>query len=61
MEEEFEKWNKQIEKREEEREGEGGTGQGGGWFGGDKVWEEAIQVIINIFGINLVVNLIIFS
>ncbi|KAJ3678776.1 hypothetical protein LUZ61_021317 [Rhynchospora tenuis] len=56
---EFEKWNKQIEKRELEREGGGGTGQGGwfggggwfGWFGGDQFWEEAKQAIIVIVGL----------
>ncbi|XP_078158160.1 sulfate adenylyltransferase subunit, partial [Carex rostrata] len=58
----FENWNNEIAKRGQDREGGGGTGQGGwfggggwyGWFGGDKFWEEAMQVIIVIFGIGLV-------
>lgn len=46
---EFEKWNKEIQKREEMGGGDG-SGSGGGWFGwrrwfgdGDHFWEEAQQ------------------
>lgn len=55
---EFEKWNKEIQKREE-RGGGGASGRGGwfggggwfGWFSGDHFWEEAQQAIIAIVGI----------
>ncbi|XP_020089590.1 transcriptional adapter 2-beta isoform X1 [Ananas comosus] len=56
---EFEKWNKEIEKRKEM--GGGGTAGRGGWFGGgggwfgwfgdDRFWEEAKQAIIAVIGI----------
>ncbi|XP_015575558.2 uncharacterized protein LOC8284160 isoform X1 [Ricinus communis] len=52
---EFEKWNKEIQKREEA--GGGGTSGGGGWFGwggrfgwsnGDNFWPEAQQAALAI-------------
>ncbi|XP_002520561.2 uncharacterized protein LOC8284160 isoform X2 [Ricinus communis] len=55
---EFEKWNKEIQKREEA--GGGGTSGGGGWFGwggrfgwsnGDNFWPEAQQAALAILGI----------
>ncbi|KAG0499939.1 hypothetical protein HPP92_000011 [Vanilla planifolia] len=55
---EFERWNKEIEKREEK--GIGGTsGHGGwfgggrwfGWFGGEHFWEETRQASLAIIGI----------
>lgn len=58
---EFEKWNKEIEKREELDQGGGGGvgvggghGWGGGWFGwlgGENFWEESQQAILTILGI----------
>ncbi|KAK9267174.1 hypothetical protein L1049_009594 [Liquidambar formosana] len=56
---EFEKWNKEIKKREEEVGG-GGDAGGGGWFGwggrfggsnGDHFWQEAQQASLAILGI----------
>ncbi|XP_064992986.1 uncharacterized protein LOC135629482 [Musa acuminata AAA Group] len=55
---EFEKWSKEIEKREE-KGGGGASGRGGwfggggwfGWFGGENFWEEAQQAILTIVGI----------
>ncbi|KAJ6830763.1 uncharacterized protein M6B38_311920 [Iris pallida] len=54
---EFEKWDKEIQKREQM--GGGGASGGGGWFGGrwfgwfgeDRFWEEAQQAILAILGI----------
>ncbi|CAK7345060.1 unnamed protein product [Dovyalis caffra] len=55
---EFEKWNKEIKKREEA--GGGGDSGGGGWFGwggrfgwsnGDNFWPEAQQTSLAILGI----------
>lgn len=54
---EFDKWNKEIKKREEV--GGGGGGGGGGWFGsggwfggnGDHFWQEAQITSITILGI----------
>ncbi|OWM83340.1 uncharacterized protein LOC116206395 [Punica granatum] len=54
---EFEKWNKEIKRREEAGGGDGG---GGGWFGwggrfgwsnGDDFWQEAQQMGLTILGI----------
>ncbi|KAF5728869.1 Sulfate adenylyltransferase subunit 2 [Tripterygium wilfordii] len=56
---EFEKWNKEIKKREEVGGGGGDTG-GGGWFGwggrfgwsnGDHFWQEAQQTCLAVLGI----------
>ncbi|KAE7995282.1 hypothetical protein FH972_000100 [Carpinus fangiana] len=55
---EFEKWNKEIKRREEV--GGGGDAGGGGWFGwgrrfgwsnGDHFWQEAQQAILAVLGI----------
>ncbi|WOG86208.1 hypothetical protein DCAR_0205409 [Daucus carota subsp. sativus] len=52
---EFEKWNKEIKKRESA--GGGGSSGGGGWFrwfGGsddDHYWHEAQQISLTLFGI----------
>lgn len=55
---EFEKWDKEIKKREEV--GGGGDAGGGGWFGwgrrfgwsdGDNFWQEAQQAILTVLGI----------
>ncbi|KAG5242364.1 SULFATE ADENYLYLTRANSFERASE SUBUNIT [Salix viminalis] len=55
---EFEKWNKEIKKREEA--GGGGDTGGGGWFGwggrfgwsnGDNFWPEAQQTSLAVLGI----------
>jgi len=60
---EFDKWNKEI-KRKEELGGGGDTG-GGGWFGwgkrfgwsnDDNFWQEAKQAILTILGLVLVVR-----
>ncbi|PKA67175.1 hypothetical protein AXF42_Ash004667 [Apostasia shenzhenica] len=55
---EFEKWNKEIQKREEMggggTAGRGGWFGGGGWFGwfsGEHFWEEAQQASLSIIGI----------
>ncbi|XXG65047.1 hypothetical protein AAC387_Pa05g2847 [Persea americana] len=62
---EFEKWNKEIQKREEE--GGGGNAGGGGWFGGgrwfggsngDHFWQEAQQASLAVLGIIIVYLLI---
>ncbi|RWR82325.1 60S ribosomal protein L10a [Cinnamomum micranthum f. kanehirae] len=62
---EFEKWNKEIQKREEA--GGGGNAGGGGWFGGgrwfggsngDHFWQEAQQASLAILGIILAYLLI---
>ncbi|XP_008804838.1 uncharacterized protein LOC103718000 [Phoenix dactylifera] len=55
---EFEKWNREIEQRQE-KGGGGASGRGGwfggggwfGWFGGEHFWEEAQQAILAIIGI----------
>lgn len=54
---EFEKWNKEIQKREESGGGDDGGG-GGGWFGfggsnDDHFWQEAQQASLAILGIIL--------
>ncbi|KAH7545301.1 hypothetical protein FEM48_Zijuj01G0079100 [Ziziphus jujuba var. spinosa] len=55
---EFEKWNKEIKRREEV--GGGGDAGGGGWFGwggrfgwsnGDHFWQEAQQTSLAVLGI----------
>lgn len=60
---EFDKWNKEI-KRKEELGGGGDTG-GGGWFGwgkrfgwsnDDNFWQEAKQAILTILGLVVVVR-----
>ncbi|CAN1263008.1 hypothetical protein LINPERPRIM_LOCUS11454, partial [Linum perenne] len=64
---EFEKWGKEIKKREQANGGDssGGRGSGGGWFGsggpfgwpGDNFWPKAQQTclaLLGIFGIYLV-------
>ncbi|KAJ8426515.1 hypothetical protein Cgig2_007983 [Carnegiea gigantea] len=56
--EKFEKWNREIKKREEVGGG-GGAGGGGwfgwggrfGWFSGDNFWQEAQQLILTLLGI----------
>lgn len=56
--EKFEKWNREIKKREEAGGG-GGAGGGGwfgwggrfGWFNGDNFWREAQQLILTLLGI----------
>ncbi|MCL7041235.1 hypothetical protein MKW94_029116 [Papaver nudicaule] len=53
---EFEKWNKEIEKRKEEIGGGDDGGSGGGWFGfgrsnDDHFWQEAKQASLAILGI----------
>ncbi|KAI3456537.1 hypothetical protein Pfo_013200 [Paulownia fortunei] len=62
---EFEKWNKEIKRREEAggggNSGGGGWFRWGGWFGGsdgDRFWQEAQQASLTILGI-LVVYLIV--
>ncbi|XVF26170.1 hypothetical protein REPUB_Repub13aG0276300 [Reevesia pubescens] len=56
---EFEKWNKEIKRREEAGSGDGAAG-GGGWFGwggrfgwsnDDHFWQEAQQTSLAILGI----------
>lgn len=60
---EFEKWNKEIKKREEV--GGGGEAGGGGWFGwggrfgwsnDDHFWQEAQQASLAILGIIIMVS-----
>lgn len=60
---EFEKWNKEIKRREEV--GGGGDAGGGGWFGwggrfgwsnGDNFWQEAKQTSLAVLGIILMVS-----
>ncbi|VVB17035.1 unnamed protein product [Arabis nemorensis] len=55
---EFEKWDKEIKKREESGDGNGGNGGGwfggGGWFSGDHFWGEAQQIGITLLAILLV-------
>ncbi|KAJ7946375.1 Sulfate adenylyltransferase subunit 2 [Quillaja saponaria] len=57
---EFEKWDKEIKRREEV--GGGGDAGGGGWFGwggrfgwsnGDHFWQEAQQISLTVIGIIL--------
>ena len=61
---EFDKWDKEIKKREESGDdGNGGKGGGGGWFGGggggwfsgDHFWNEAQQITITLLAILFVV------
>lgn len=61
---EFEKWGKEIKKREELGGDAGGSG-GGGWFGwgrwfgwsnDDNFWQEAKQASLTILGIILIVR-----
>lgn len=60
---EFEKWDKEIKKREEV--GGGSSGGGGGWFGwgrrfgwsnGDDFWQEAQQASLAVLGIFVMVR-----
>lgn len=60
---EFEKWNKEIKKREEV--GGGGQDGGGGWFGrggwfgwsnDDNFWKEAQQASLAVLGIIVMVS-----
>lgn len=60
---EFEKWNKEIKRREEV--GGGSDAGGGGWFGwggrfgwsnGDHFWQEAQQAILAVLGIIVMVS-----
>ncbi|KAK3432180.1 hypothetical protein EUGRSUZ_E03926 [Eucalyptus grandis] len=62
---EFEKWNKEIKRREEV--GGGGDAGGGGWFGwggkfgwsnGDHFWQESKQISLAVLGIILMFLLI---
>lgn len=55
----FEKWSKEVEKKQE-MSGGGASGRGGwfsggggwfGWFGGEHFWDEAQQAILTIVGI----------
>ncbi|KAJ0238670.1 hypothetical protein HA466_0238450 [Hirschfeldia incana] len=56
---EFDKWDKEIKKREESGgDGNGGNGGGGwfggggrGWFSGDHFWNEAQQITITLLAI----------
>ncbi|KAH9621322.1 hypothetical protein KSS87_006555 [Heliosperma pusillum] len=56
----YEKWNQEINKREEAGGGGGGSGGGGGWFGwggrfgwsnDDNFWKEAQQFSLAVLGI----------
>lgn len=62
---EFEKWDKEIKRREELGGGGDGGGGGGGWFGwgrwfgwsnDDNFWQEAKQASLTILGIVLIVR-----
>lgn len=60
---EFEKWNKEIKKREDMGgggpPGRGGWFGGGGWFnsfGGEHFWEEAQQASLALIGIIFLVR-----
>ncbi|PON91367.1 sulfate adenylyltransferase subunit [Trema orientale] len=57
---EFEKWNKEIKRREEAGGGGGGDAGGGGWFGwggrfgwsnDDNFWQETQQTSLAVLGI----------
>lgn len=59
---EFDKWDKEIKKREESGGGNGGNGGGGrgwfggdGWFSGDHFWKEAQQIAFTLLAILVVV------
>ena len=65
---EFEKWNKEIKRREEV--GGGSDGGGGGWFGwggrfgwsnGDHFWQEAQQASLAVLGILIMVSSSLFN
>lgn len=62
---EFEKWDKEIKRREDA--GGGGNSGGGGWFGwfsgsnGDHFWQEAQQISLTILGIIIMVRTCISS
>jgi hypothetical protein len=65
---EFEKWNKEIKRREEA--GGGGDSGGGGWFGwggrfgwsnGDNFWPEAQQTSLAVLGIIAMVRFSLFN
>lgn len=57
---EFEKWDKEIRRREDASSG--GNSGGGGWFGwfggsnGDHFWQEAQQISLTILGIFVMVS-----
>lgn len=60
---EFEKWDKEIKRREEagggcDAGGGGWFGSGGwfGWFSGDHFWQEAQQASLTMLGIVLMVS-----
>lgn len=62
---EFEKWNKEIKRREEA--GGGGGAGGGGWFGwgrwfgwsnDDNFWQEAQQTSLAVLGIVILVRIL---
>lgn len=64
---EFEKWDKEIKKREEV--GGGSSGGGGGWFGwgrrfgwsnDDDFWQEAQQASLAVLGILVMVSNFLF-
>lgn len=59
---EFDKWDKEIKKREESGGNGGGGGGwfggGGGWFSGDHFWNEAQQITITLLAILFVVCLL---
>lgn len=62
---EFDKWDKEIKRREELGGGGDSGGAGGGWFGwgrwfgwsnDDNFWQEAKQASLTILGIVLIVR-----
>ncbi|PNX77802.1 hypothetical protein L195_g033773, partial [Trifolium pratense] len=64
---EYEKWDKEIKRREELGGGGGTNGGGGGWFGwgrwfgwsnDDNFWQEATQASLTILGIILIYLLV---
>lgn len=64
---EFEKWNKEIKRREEAGGGDnagggGWSGWGGrfGWSNGDHFWQEAQQASLAILGIIVMVRCLLF-
>lgn len=57
---EFDKWDQEIKKRQESGGGDGNAGNGGGgwfggWFSGDHFWNEAQQITITLLAILFVV------
>ncbi len=65
---EFDKWNKEIKRREDAggggvRGGGGSFGWGGrfGWSSGDHFWEEVKQMILTILGLVIVVRYWLYS